>query len=379
VTSNQDTSAPAQPGFPAWAGADELARLAKERLPEDVYDYVASGAGDDLTLAGNVSAFSRLALVPSVLRDVSGISTGCEIAGTRLDCPLLVAPVGMQGLLDEGGESATASGAAEAGVGFILSTGSSVPMEDVAKAAGPARWFQLYFVTPDRGVIADLVSRASASGFTALCVTVDNPVHGFRRATLRRLGSTRRRDSVFANLEPYAEVLGADAAPAVADLKPAAHFPATWADIEWLRGSTDLPILLKGVLDPADASRAAAMGLDGVVVSNHGGRQLDHGVATVEALPDIVDAVGGASAVLLDGGIRRPSDAVIALALGANGVCLGRLVMWALALGGREGVAGLLRQFRLELTRTMQLVGAAGVSDLRRSMVYDRLLRTRMG
>jgi 4-hydroxymandelate oxidase len=282
----------------------------------------------------------------------------------------------MQGSFDDGAEAATAAAAAEAGMAFTLSTGASMTIEQVAKAAGQARWFQLYFVTRDRQVILDLVRRAEAAGYTALCVTVDNPVHGFRRWALRRGGSTRRQDSQLGNLAPYAEQIAQAAVtrpPALDRLAPPVHFPATWDDIRWLRSQTELPIVLKGILHPEDAATAMEIGLQGVFVSNHGGRQLDHGISTLEALPRVAAAVharGGV--VLMDGGVRSAPDAAIALALGADAVGLGRPVLWALAVGGQRGVSSYLTAFRTELLRTLQLLGLTGPAGLSAEHVERR-------
>lgn len=365
------------PAVPGWLGADELESIARERLPDEVFEYGAGGSGDGLTLRANVEAFSRYCLLPRVLRDVSRVTTRTELLGAAIEAPLLVSPMGMQGSFDEGAEAATAAAAAEAGVAFTLSTGASMTIEQVAEAAGQARWFQLYFVTTDRQVIADLVRRAEAAGYTALCVTVDNPVHGFRRWAVRRGGSTRRQGSSLGNLAPYTEQIAKAAAarpPALDRLAPPVHFPTTWDDIRWLRSVTELPIVLKGILHPGDAATAMDLGLQGVFVSNHGGRQVDHGISTLEALPGVAAAVHARNGVvLMDGGVRSATDAAIALALGADAVGLGRPVLWALATGGQGGVSSYLAAFRTELLRTVQLLGLARSADLSAEHVYDRI------
>lgn len=361
--------------IPPWMTAKEIESIARLETADSSVDYFGQGSGEELTLRANVNAFDRYRLIPHVARSVSSLELSTDVLSTRLDVPLFVSPMGNQSLMHPDGELAMAAAAADAGFGFTLSTGSSWTIEEVAEVAGPARWFQLYFLTTDRDVLSDLIRRATESGYCALCVTVDNPVHGFRRASLRRGGSTRvTSNSDLPNLAPYKERIesaGGSASDSRISMVPPLHFPVTWNDLRWLRGATSLPIVVKGILHPEDARAVIDMGMQGVVVSNHGGRQLDHCIATLEALPAVASAVGESGIVLMDGGVRRATDAVIAIALGAHAVGLGRAAGWALAYGGRAGATSYLRNFRTEFTRVLQLVGATTPRDLTTDLIYD--------
>jgi 4-hydroxymandelate oxidase len=360
-----------------WADVADLEQAARRRMSPEAAVYVGGGAGEEVTLRANEAAFRRYHLMPRVLRDTAALDTSVDVLGVTFDAPLWLAPAGMQSSIHPEGEHATAAAAAATGLGYVLSSGSSVTLEEVAVSAPPARWFQLYKISDDAEILGDLVQRAVASGYRGLCLTVDSPVHGYRRAALRHSGSTRLPDSVMANLAPYRDRLAASEVPR--PFEPVPHFPTTWADLTWLREITDLPILCKGVLHPDDAAEALARGAQGVIVSNHGGRQLDQCVATLDALPAVVAAVGERGTVLFDGGVRTAADAVIALALGARAVGLGRAVLWALGAGGRVGVETFLRSFRTDLARVMHLVGAAKVSDLNPDLVFDRRVGRRGG
>jgi isopentenyl diphosphate isomerase/L-lactate dehydrogenase-like FMN-dependent dehydrogenase len=336
--------------------ADELEELARLRLTPAVYDYVAGGAGDERTLAANREGFERLRLRPRILTGVSRVSAEATVLGMPLAAPVFVAPMGgpAHDLVHPDGVRAAAGGAADAGVGYMVSA-SSVDTLDLPGGAG--RVCQVYVV--DREATARLIAEAEGLGYGAVCLTADVPVPALRRRNVRH-GVARAapgRGSVheggFANHASYAR-------------------PATWDDVAWLRSLTGLPMLLKGVMTAQDARLAADAGVDGVVVSNHGGRQLDRALGTIEVLPEVVEAVAGRAAVLLDGGVRSSTDVALALALGADAVGIGKAVMWALAAGGRAGVAGFLRSLVTDLVRTLTLLGVGSVAELGRNHVDGR-------
>lgn len=345
---------------------DELEARARAALPPAVYDYFVAGADAELTAAENVRAWSRLRLRPRVLRDVSSVSLGTTVLGVPVATPVLVAPAAYQRLGHPEGESATARAAAEAGTVMVVSTLATTSLEDVAAAApGAPRWFQLY-VHRDRGFTKELVERAAAAGYRALMLTVDLPVLGHRR---------RDERNNFA-LPPHLQMAnvgkGSDAGDgsALRSYADAAIDPSlSFDDLEWLRGLADLPLVVKGVLRGDDAATCTAAGADAVVVSNHGGRQLDTALPTAEALPEVVGAVGDAAEVYVDGGIREGTDVVKALALGARAVLLGRPVLWGLALGGTDGVREVLGDLSSSLARAMALCGAASIDELTPDLV----------
>jgi len=337
---------------------EELEAAAARILPASVREFVAGGADDEVALAANLAAFRRHTLHPRVLAGAGSPDCTTELLGCDLAAPVLVAPMGLQRLVHPDGELATSAGAAASGLGFVLSTGSSVALEDVA---GPARWFQLYLLA-DRGVTADLVARAAAAGYRALVLTVDAPVVGHRpRPAAWRPGVPN------ANFAPYPGIDGANHAY-VSTIRA----DIGWADVSWLVGQTGLPVVLKGVLRPDDARRAVDHGVAGVVVSNHGGRQLGRAAVPLDVLASVVDAVGGRARVLLDGGVRRAADVLTAVALGADAVLVGRLALWALTVGGREGVTEALTDLVEGIHRTMTLLGVRNLAELRESDVVSR-------
>ena len=345
----------------------ELEARAAAVLPAPIFGYYRSGADDEATLAENEAAFARWQLRARVLVDVSSPVTSVRLLGHELATPLLVAPMAAQRMAHERGELATAAAAASIGAGFVLSTLSTCALEDVAavrRAGGPPQFFQLYCFR-DRAVTAALVRRAEQAGFSAVVLTADAPALGRREADVRS-GFALPSHLTFANL---AMQRGADAAqaatPAQADdgSKLAQYFAQqidpslTWDAIRWLRTVTTLPVLVKGVLTAEDAALAVEAGCAGVCVSNHGGRQLDGTAAAIDALPEVVAAVAGRVPVLLDGGVRRGSDVLKALALGATAVMVGRPVLYGLALGGEAGAAQTLAMLHRELRLAMQLAG----------------------
>jgi isopentenyl diphosphate isomerase/L-lactate dehydrogenase-like FMN-dependent dehydrogenase len=328
-------------------------RLAAERLDTAAYAYYAGGAADELTMAANLDGFRRLPLRPRVLVDVADPSTETTVLGTRIDLPVLVAPVAYQRVVHPDGEVGTARAAAAAGTIMCLSTLATASWEQVAET-GVARWFQFY-VPKDEGLARELAGGAKASGFSALVLTVDTPVLGSRERS--------HRDELTIEHE-----LGI-AALARSGLTPVTAFHAmtpslTWTDIERLASLSGLPVVLKGVVTAEDARLACEHGAAAVVVSNHGGRQLDGVAATIDVLPEVVQAVDGRIEVLLDSGIRRGTDVVKAIALGASAVLAGRAPLWGLAVDGEAGVARVLELLRAEISLALQLLGCRSPAEL---------------
>lgn len=345
---------------------EELEERAGEVLDPVAFDYYRSGAGDEITLARNRSGFATLRLWPRILRDVSEVRTAVEILGSAAATPIVVAPTAFHGLAHERGEIATAEGAAAAGAILCLSTLSNTTPEEVAEAApGAPRWFQLY-VFRDRGLTRELITRAEAVGYESIVVTVDAPVLG------RRERDVRNRFELPGHLRIACvdDVVAAPDAGMEADSGLAAYFASqldpslTWADLEWLVDASALPIVVKGVHRADDAERAVAAGAAAIAVSNHGARQLDTVPAAIEMLAPVAEAVAGRAEVLVDGGVRRGTDVVKALCLGASAVMVGRPVLWGLALGGAEGVSRVLGMLQAELVEAMTLCGAAGPEEL---------------
>jgi isopentenyl diphosphate isomerase/L-lactate dehydrogenase-like FMN-dependent dehydrogenase len=351
---------------------DMLEQKAREVLEPPAYDYVAGAAGGEQTARANREAFHGWRIVPRMMRDVSQRDLSVELLGRKLPAPVLLGPVGVQGIIHEEAELATARAAASLGVPSVLSTLSSKPLEQVAQASGEGpRWFQLYWTTHPE-VTASLLRRAEAAGYSALVVTLDTSILGWRERDLQHpylpflLGEGLANfftDPVFRSLLPK---------PPQEDPVAAirlwggicSHTALTWKDLNFLRQHTRVPILLKGILHAEDAERALAAGVDGLIVSNHGGRQVDGAVAALDALPAVVRAVKGRVPVLFDSGIRRGADAVKALALGAQAVLLGRLYVWGLAVGGEQGVREALLNFLADLDLTLALSGHRCCAEL---------------
>ncbi|MGK5740907.1 alpha-hydroxy acid oxidase [Micromonospora sp. URMC 103] len=341
-------------GPPACLAA--FGELARAVLPPDVWDYVDGGSGDEVTLAANRAALDRVAVVPRALRAVESPDLATRLLGHRYAMPVGVAPMAYQRLVHPDGERGMASAAAAAGVPYVASTLGSTPLEEVA-ATGAEVWFQLYWLR-ERALVRDLLARVRDAGCRVLVVTVDVPVLGRRLRDLRN--AFRLPAEVGAvNLPHGRDDLAHAGTPGVSTVAPDAPFaPALgWDDLAWLRDQTDLPLVVKGVLDPRDAREAVRVGAAGVVVSNHGGRQLDGAPASVTMLPEVVDAVGDRCAVLLDSGIRSGADVLRALALGAAGVLVGRPLLWALAAGGGAGVEAALALLAAELRDALALAG----------------------
>jgi isopentenyl diphosphate isomerase/L-lactate dehydrogenase-like FMN-dependent dehydrogenase len=340
-------------------------RAAEETLEPGAFGYFAGGANDEWTLRENVTSFTRWVLRPRMLVGVSETTTRTTVLGTEVAFPVLVAPTAFQRMAHPDGETATARGAAAAGTVMCLSTIATATIEEVAAAAPDgARWFQLYW-SPDRGIVRDVVGRAEAEGYRAILLTVDLPVSGRRERDLRT------GFEVPAEVPVPAFVAHAERAGSVSptQIGQVVNKAVTWRDLEWLRGLSSLPLAVKGLLTAEDARLACEAGVDGIVVSNHGGRQLDCVSASLDALPEVAEAVDGRAEVLMDGGIRRGTDVVKALALGARAVLAGRAPLWGLAVGGADGVQRVLELLRDEVALALELCGCASPAEVTRAHV----------
>jgi 4-hydroxymandelate oxidase len=346
----------------------EIKAIAQENLSSSFWDYYRSGAGDEVTLKLNREAFQGYQVLPKMLVDVSQRDLSTTLFGQSLSMPILIAPTAFQGLAHPEGEIATAQAAQTAKTIMVLSTMSNQSLEAVAQAQSqPYRWFQLY-IHKDRALTKELVQRAEAAGYQALCVTVDAPLIGKREADIRnqfqlpahltlgnlsqtQLPNIPQGSSLFAYFQQQID-------PGV-----------TWKDLEWLKSLTHLPILLKGILRADDAQRACQLRVNGIIVSNHGGRQLDGAIASIDALGTIVNATGGELDILVDGGIRRGIDVFKALALGAKAVLIGRPILWGLAMNGEAGVQLVLELLRQELDLAMALSGCSSLQEIDSSFI----------
>jgi isopentenyl diphosphate isomerase/L-lactate dehydrogenase-like FMN-dependent dehydrogenase len=338
-------------------------REAERLLDPGAFGYFAGGAGDERTLRDNVEAFSRRQLRPRVLVDVSEVSTATTVLDAEVSMPLLVAPTAFQRLAHPDGELATARAAATAGTVMCQSTLSSVtPGELAAAAPGARRWFQLYW-SSDRGFTSELLARVAEAGFEAVIFTVDFPAAGRRERDLRA-AFTLPDDLVTPNIPESLQRQDFHAA-----LGQIVDTTLTWGDLEWLRETCSVPVLLKGILSPEDALLAAEHGAEGVIVSNHGGRQLDGVAASLDALPEVVEAVGERVEVLVDGGVRRGTDVLKALALGARAVLVGRPAVWGLAVGGEQGVRDVLELLRAEIALGLTHLGCRSPAEVTRAHV----------
>jgi 4-hydroxymandelate oxidase len=340
-------------------------RIAEQMLDEASFGYFAGGAGDEHAVRGNIEAFNRWRLRPRVLVDVGDVRAITTVLGTELSMPIIAAPVAYQRMAHPDGEVAVARAAAAAGTIMCLSSFTTSTPADVAEAASDApQWFQLYW-HPDRGVTKQMLDQARESGFSAVVLTVDLPVLGPRERDLRT-GFELHPDY---RMEVYAAALG-DLGVLTPTMAAGHVDPSiTWRDLEWLHENAGLPVIAKGILTAEDAVLAADHGCDAVVVSNHGGRQLDRAVASLDALPEVAEAVGDRVEILMDGGIRRGTDVAIALALGARAVLVGRPVIWGLAARGADGVQHVLELLRDELLLALALLGCASPDDVGRAHV----------
>ncbi len=353
-----------------------LRAAAKEVLSPEAYAYVAGGAGDERTMDTNREAFGRWRTVPRTMVDVEQRDTSTSVLGLDLPSPIITAPIGVQGIIHDDAEVAVARAAAGLGVPMALSTVSSYSIEDVAEAAGDnGRWFQLYWPA-EREVAASFVQRAEAAGYSAIVVTLDTKMLAWRPRDLREAYLPFLQGEGLANYRTDEAFLGGleedwDDNPQMAILRWIGLFSdrtVTWEDLDWLRSVTDLPIVVKGVLHPDDARRAVDAGVEGIIVSNHGGRQVDNSIAALTMLPEVVDAVDDVP-VLFDSGIRSGADVFTAVCLGARAVLVGRPWVFGLALAGEAGVTHVLRSIMAEFDLTMALTGQTSTADLDRHLL----------
>lgn len=335
----------------------EFEATARSRLDSDVYNFVAGGSDDELTLSANRDAFDRVQLLARRLVDVSRVDTAVDVLGEKMETPIFLAPIGAQGTIHSEGELASARAATASGHTFVASTLSSYSIKEIREASGTPVWFQLY-TTPSRAMTVDLLRQAEAAGCRVCALTVDTPVVGNREShatfIAKLLASGQLRLGNFDELGTP----GGASDPAL-----------TWDFLDWLRAQTRMKIVVKGIVRSDDARRCLERGADGLIISNHGGRQLDSGLSTLESLPPIVDEVGGEMAVMIDGGVHRGTDVMKALALGADAVGIGRAYLWGLAAFGQAGVERALGLLRAELVRGMQIAGTP----------LDRLNRSGLG
>jgi isopentenyl diphosphate isomerase/L-lactate dehydrogenase-like FMN-dependent dehydrogenase len=327
-------------------------RLAERRLDAGSFGYFAGGAGDEHAVRGNLQAFDGWRLRPRVLVDVGSVSTATTVLATEISMPIITAPVAYQRMAHPDGEVAVARAARAAGTLMCLSSFATSGPAEVAEAGEAPRWFQLYW-HPDRGITTEMLGRARDAGFSAVVLTVDLPVLGKRERDLRTGFALKPEYS----LEVYASALGDLGVITPASAAELVNPNLTWRDLEWLHDTAGMPVVAKGILTAEDALLAAEHGCAAVVVSNHGGRQLDRAVASLDALPEVADAVGDRVEVLMDGGIRRGTDVAIALALGARAVLVGRAVTWGLAVNGEAGARHVLELLRDELLLALSLLG----------------------
>lgn len=353
---------------PLLVDVGDYERLAPAHVSPMAWDYISAGAGDEHTVEWNRAAYQRLRLRPRNLIDVSQIDLRVKLLGRELAFPILLAPTAYHRLMHPEGELATVRGAGAAGATMVLSSFATTTLEAVAAEARTPLWFQLY-VQRDRVFTRELVLRAAAAGYQALVVTVDSPVSGIRaRETRSRF--TLPEGMERANLRGLLTAKGAQRAGEETIYSTVQDPTLTWKDIAWLRSLTPLPVLLKGVMNATDAGRAVEEGAAGLIVSNHGGRVLDTVPATIEALPEVVAKVAGRVPVLVDGGIRRGTDVLKAMALGASAVLIGRPYLYGLAVGGAEGVTRVVNILRREFEMAMALTGRTSIGAIDASVIW---------
>jgi 4-hydroxymandelate oxidase len=351
---------------------EDYEALARPRMSESAWAYIAGGAADELTLAANRTAFQRLQILPRVLADLRGGHTRLTMFGDEYAHPILMAPMALHRLVHEHGEVASVLGAGAAKSGMVVSTESSIDLETIAQAAQTPLWFQLY-LQQDREFTLSLVQRAEAAGYRAIVLSVDAPINGVRNRE-QRAGFRLPPDVSAVHLRDLATPPRSNDSFGESPLfaSPIPESAARWTDIEWLRAQTRLPILVKGILRADDAQRAIAHGAAGIIVSNHGGRTLDTVPASIDVLPMIAEAAQAQVPLLLDGGVRRGTDVLKAIALGATAVMVGRPCLYGLATAGAAGVAHVLHILRAEFEAAMVLSGCASLADIDRSLIWQR-------
>jgi len=349
---------------------DDYDPCARARLPHMVYEYIAGGAGDEITLRANREAFEQIRLRPRVLVDVSSINTRVTLFGHEIAAPILLAPCAYMKLIHPDGEREAVRGANAAGVSLVASTAASTSFEDMAAVAETPIWFQLY-TSSDRGFTRALLDRVQEAGAAVLCVTVDAPVRGLRDRDSRclfRLPSGMERPN-FRDLNPQART-GNARAEGRAIYSPNLDPRITWKEMEWIKSFVKIPMVIKGVLTGEDARRAAECGMDGVIVSNHGARTIDTVPASMEALPEIVAAVERRMTILLDSGVRRGTDVLKAIALGASAVLIGRPFLYGLAIDGAEGVRKVVETLQRETEMALAVCGRTSIKEIDRSLIW---------
>lgn len=345
-------------------------KAAGAKMPTIYFDYYASGADDEITLRENHTAYGRLKLHYRVLRGINQVDTTTYLLGQKLSLPILIAPAAFQKLAHPDGEKAMAQAAEQVGTTMILSTVSTTSLEEVAQATSAPLWFQLYMYK-DRGITQALIERAAAAGFQAIALTVDTPVFGKRERDIRNQFQLPDHLTIQNLMSSSGERLPAASGSALSTyVNEMFKMDLSWGDVEWLASITSLPIFLKGVVHPADATAALDYGAGGIIVSNHGGRQLDTSPATIEVLPAIAEVLSGRLPLLVDGGIRRGTDVVKALALGADAVCIGRPALWGLAVNGSAGVTAVFDLLREELERAMALCGVKSIAEITPELIF---------
>lgn len=367
---------------------DDLREAARARLPRMLFDFADGGSGDEASLRANSAAYDDYALLGRPLVDVSRRDTRVDLFGRTYQWPLFVAPTGSSGLLWPRGEAEVARACGEMNIGMIVSAGATLSIEEIGEAGTGPKWLQL-FLYRDRGITREFAERAKAAGYEALCLTVDCPLLGLRERDVRngftinpRLSLSNIIDACIhprwwmrmtrtprVSFRNFAQHGGGNIVNMAQYISSLIDPSVQWKDVEWLRTIWHGPLLIKGILREADARHAADIGCDGILVSNHGGRQLDHTIATLEALPQIATAVGHRIPVMVDGGIRRGTDIIKALALGASAVAIGRAHLWGLAVGGRAGVKRALEILQSELDLTMAIGGWPNLASLDRDAV----------
>src|SRR5262245_9183124 len=342
--------------------------LARERIPHMAYEYVSGGAADEITLRWNREAFDRIRLRPRVLVDVSKLDTRVSLFGQEMPSPILLAPTAYHRLIHPEGELATVKGAGAAGATLIASMLATTAVEEMAKVSTRPLWFQTY-ILKDRGFTRDLAQRAEGAGCKALCVTVDSPVVGIRNRDQRArfaLPPEMERANLKGLMRP-----GGNLRPQEGDIyTPILDASLVWKEIDWLRSFARAPVLLKGILNPEDADRAVKSGASGIIVSNHGARNLDTVPATIDALPEVADKIAGRIPILMDSGVRRGTDVFKALALGATAVLIGRPYLYGLGVAGSEGVRRVVNILQTEFQVAMALGGRPSLRDIDRSALW---------
>ena len=374
------------------ASIEDLRKMARRRLPGGVFDYIDGGAEDEVAMDRNTSGFRNMEFVPRVLRDMGNVDTTGTILGREVPFPLILAPTGFTRIAHPLGELAVARAAERAGLPYSLSTMGTRSVEEVSAVSNGSKWFQVY-VWRDKGLLKDMILRAGAAGFDVLCITVDAAMLGRRERDVRRgftlppkmgidtlfEGMIRPSWSLrfafsepisFANVAGNTDIDGSTAVDLAAFMNEQFDPTLSWEDVEWMRSLWDGPVLVKGVQSVADAVIARDRGLDGIVLSNHGGRQLDSAPSIIELVQPVAEAVGGDLDIVCDGGVRRGSDIVKALALGATSCMIGRSYLYGLAAAGEEGVDWVIEHLRAGMKRDMALCGAASVSELTPDLIY---------